>query len=965
MGTQLLDKFKGSGELIFDVDYFSGSLVSKVGGYIPTQFGTPQLSRKGESSFATTTTNYLQYTTFVIPTTALTVIVRATKNAQSGWFIDDGKLKIGHRGSSERLIAYNDGATFASSAVNSFLTGQTKTVVFTRNGAAPSLFNIYVDGIISGTANQSGGNITAGTNTPFAVRQDPGIQMLIKIIQKECTAQEVAQLTAEINSISYPTAVYEIRPPDYPTIKDGTPSFSLCCGSTTDQVNGVTPTTATAVERKKDTQMADYLQFTRASSSKLDYGIQTKNQLNAEFEWDGDVYFDTDAVGQVTEIVKIGDSDTGVCWGLRKTATEKFQFIYGNELTVDFSYSVPSLGPLHIVLRREWVTGTTYDVKLWVNGSYKEKVTGSYSGGYPADVTTLQFGGTGNDQIHDVKVLSSGDYAVCGYTTSTSLDGNANPNAASSFVAVIDKNLPVSGFIKQIRFEDAAGDLRIAGQHSGWIGSSPRGRICIDPSDNIYYVYGITGTFGFLTIRKLPATDFSAVTSLVMTDRMLYGTCQLQVYGGFLWIGATLQFSGNWAVGVTKLTMAPLAKVSSTRASAGAESWGDGFADMVITSNGIFIVGFASITPTIIKMNFTPAYVTKSSALDSTYFKPESYNLRLNANTDYVYVVGSDRRDLLADTDVKISIAAYNQSDLGAKAGFTRYTKTPTGGKTQHSWGFYVDDSYAYISGLTNDGATGTFDGFVIKVSAVDGSYSSMDFLKYNSGSVVGQALKTYAIQAPMALYNSGKYIIVGYTDGNLTGFVNAGSNDCFLIKTDAAGKILSSISATVSAKTYIGYSGNISNTNFLSGRIYYSNIYPHLRPVEKFQRDPFSKNLMLGWGIRANNTVNTVERDTDSVVRVVSGGATFKVNSGFGQTGKLQKYLQTMAAGATFYLRGIDNADGLTLFYRTTGTLAWTQGTGASGVTVAADGLFTMPATTELLWSELGGQCGIIKENQ
>ena len=62
---------------------------------------------------------------------------------------------------------------------------------------------------------------------------------------------------------------------------------------------------------------------------------------------------------------------------------------------------------------------------------------------------------------------------------------------------------------------------------------------------------------------------------------------------------------------------------------------------------------------------------------------------------------------------------------------------------------------------------------------------------------------------------------------------------------------------------------------------------------------------------------------------------------------------------------QGIDNADGLTLYYRTTGTLAWTEGDGTVGVTVAADGLFTMPATTQLLWGTLGGTGGIVKENR
>lgn len=404
---------------------------------------------------------------------------------------------------------------------------------------------IYNNGLLVGTASSTVGktgisSAASTTNMRFGSSCSV-IVYYVGVIHKWLTPTEHSILHPELNSVSYPTSPYEIWAPDYPTVKDGTPSFNICCGETTDKAFDIVPTTATAVASKKDTQMAPYLQFTRTSSSKLDYGIQTQNQLNYEFEWDGDVYFDTDAVGQITEIVKVGDSTTGVCFGLRKTAAEKFQFIYGAEATVDFAYSVPSLGPLHIVLRREWVTGSTYDIKLWVNGSYIEKVTGTYAG-------------TGN-----------------------------------------------------------------------------------------------------------------------------------------------------------------------------------------------------------------------------------------------------------------------------------------------------------------------------------------------------------------------------------------------------------------ASAKTYIGYSGNITNTNFMSGRIYYSVIYPHLRPVEKFQRDPFSKNMILGWGVRANNTVNTVERDTDNVVTVVSGGATFKVNSGFGDTGKLQKWLETGASAATFRIRNISSNDGLTVYYRALTTRTWTEGNGSAGdLTVDATGLFTLAANRAMLWSEL-----------
>jgi len=545
MGTPFYNSLKANRNWVFLFDHRSGTVTDLLGTRSMAITGSPRLDRTGLDFGATIANRAVIDTNTIILPSGYTLILGYRgpdkQSADAQRFLDN----VFYISFGSPNNTFNVGAPFVSTA-GSFLSANYRNgfnFVASYNGDTDQ--KCYVNGNLVDTEVEvptvvTLTNLTYHTAVANRVIQS-GVVKYIGLLDRGLTGVEIVQLQDEMdNKISYPTAVYEIRPPDYPTIKDGAPSFSICCGNTTDQVSGILPTTATAAQRKKDTQMADYLQFTRTSTSKLDYGIQTQNQLNYEFEWDGDVYFDTDAVGQITEIVKIGDSATGVCFGLRKTATEKFQFIYGAELTVDFAYSVPSLGPLHIVLRREWVSGTTYDVKLWVNGSYKEKVTGTYAG-------------TGN-----------------------------------------------------------------------------------------------------------------------------------------------------------------------------------------------------------------------------------------------------------------------------------------------------------------------------------------------------------------------------------------------------------------ASAKTYIGYSGNILNTNYLSGRIYYSNIYPHLRPVEKFQRDPFSKTLMLGWGIRANNTVNTVARDTDSVVTVVTGTATFKVNSGFGTDARLEKFLETTGAGATFYLRGIYNPDGITLYYRTTGTLAWTQGDGTVGVTVAADGKFTMPATTQLLWGTL-----------
>ncbi len=535
------DSLVAAGLIEADYAFTNGTLYDIIGGRVVTPGAASRLQRNGLATDLTTNNissgNVLQNVTegtvmclctpraisAGVPAESLCFASDMNNVATAGFILSTR----GTLGTIRFVASSNTGANVtAEGTAGSFVIG--KKAWFSGTFKNDDTVKVFLNGVESGSASYAGRTKTNGEilyigNRAVVSRRIAGLYARLVSIKIALTEAQQQTLQAELDSLSYPTSVYEIRPPQYPTIKDGTPASTL---------ETMTPSITTAVYDTKDSNMAPYKQFTRTLSSSIDYGIQTQNQLNAEFEWDGCVYFDTDSVGQAVGIVKIGDVATGVSWGLQKSATEKFQFVYGADATVDFAYSVPSLGPLHIVLRREF-NGSDWDLKLWVNGEYKETLTGAYAG-------------TGN-----------------------------------------------------------------------------------------------------------------------------------------------------------------------------------------------------------------------------------------------------------------------------------------------------------------------------------------------------------------------------------------------------------------ASAKTILGAN--------LSGRIYYSNIYQHLRPIEKFQRDPFDKNMTLGWGIRASTILDNVETDTDGVVRVISGGANFKVNAGRGTDGKLEKFLETTAAGATFYIRNVTNGDGVKLYYRTTGTLEWTEGDGSTGVTVAADGLFTMPATTQFLWARLG----------
>lgn len=83
-------------------------------------------------------------------------------SSEIGGIIGNDKFRVSTRGSANnRLYFYSDGSTFAASAVGSLVLRRWIMVCATRTSAGVT--NIYINGALSGTANQSSGTPAAGT----------------------------------------------------------------------------------------------------------------------------------------------------------------------------------------------------------------------------------------------------------------------------------------------------------------------------------------------------------------------------------------------------------------------------------------------------------------------------------------------------------------------------------------------------------------------------------------------------------------------------------------------------------------------------------------------------------------------------------------------------------------------------------------------------------------------------------
>ena len=103
----------------------------------------------------------------------------------------------------------------------------------------------------------------------------------------------------------------------------------------------------------------------------------------------------------------------------------------------------------------------------------------------------------------------------------------------------------------------------------------------------------------------------------------------------------------------------------------------------------------------------------------------------------------------------------------------------------------YYDSNIYIVGSNTVAGVVGTSDPYLYKVNPATMLATDADYVKYSSGTQIGVAGTAWVLANAPIVYEANKFLLSGYTTGNLSGFVNQGSNDCVMMKTNLAGEIL------------------------------------------------------------------------------------------------------------------------------------------------------------------------------
>jgi len=132
-------------------------------------------------------------------------LIKPRSFGESGYgrFIDNGKVVGSVYATGSRLGFSSDGyTTTALSAASSIVLGNTYFVVVTRTSTG--ITNIFINGVLSGTANQASGtpaagtaNITLGNNSAASYTQD-GTIPLVGVYSGILSSQEISQMWTNI-----------------------------------------------------------------------------------------------------------------------------------------------------------------------------------------------------------------------------------------------------------------------------------------------------------------------------------------------------------------------------------------------------------------------------------------------------------------------------------------------------------------------------------------------------------------------------------------------------------------------------------------------------------------------------------------------------------------------------------------------------------------------------------------------
>lgn len=406
----------------------------------------------------------------------------------------------------------------------------------------------------------------------------------------------------------------------------------------------------------------------------------------------------------------------------------------------------------------------------WAKFAKDFKARGAYIP--TTEAYTLQFGGTGDDIITDIKTLSDGSI-VCAITTksTTFLGMDLSSYTDGSYYAYgvmkIDKNLPPTGFL--------LASYWCSGASSNNFGHYPNlGKIAVDGSDNIYFIYGTAASAKCYKLNSSLALTATADTAFAAYERRSY----IHVIGSYVFCVYT---NASTKIEIQKNNVSDLTQVSKTELTADA-LW-------YITSSGLACPGTrmgqrAPGKTSYIIHSDTPAFyaVNTISGFDNYESGASTYD------SSYNYILS------LRESNTKLYYNAYNEDMTGYKPGFSGDKIIDnSGGYATYLPNITRDEASdkLFITVATNKGAVGAYYDMAMYDIDPSSGAATTQFITYNDGSRVGNASYSYLLTTAAHKYDTLKYLVAGYTNGNLNGFSNSGAVDCIIMKVDATGKIL------------------------------------------------------------------------------------------------------------------------------------------------------------------------------
>ena len=406
----------------------------------------------------------------------------------------------------------------------------------------------------------------------------------------------------------------------------------------------------------------------------------------------------------------------------------------------------------------------------------------------------VQFGGSGNDVVSTIKVASTGDIIVSGYTFSQDFCGyntSAYTNGSTTicyFLLKLSSKFEITGayFFSSTSGRPGAGWLLSSGYYDFIITFTEIGFDGIQ--EFIVYNAGDFTAGGtqwntyFIRISDMTKVyNYSSFTpfSIYYDSIVFAGQDENNLYMAAIGGGST--FYNQLLIISKDVTHARTAITTTTYKQQNINCCYDGEYIWFFTNN------YAQTTTIIRRRELTSPYGATDYDLVGI-FKLSSDDPYTSPMNEFIADCGSDlliggfaigTNDLLIIKRTKADLSA-------APSGWSNYTLSVGSGKViKEQIGKYYDsesDRLLYLY-ATDDGSTGTSDVKLLTINASTGALISNNPIKYKNGTEVGQSTKAMLVNGMnIDKVSSGKYVICGNTTGNITGYSNLGGTDGFIM---------------------------------------------------------------------------------------------------------------------------------------------------------------------------------------